>query len=459
MNRRSKFGFKKRWNKYIIVLILFLGMGFGYAYLNSNLNISGTSQISGNRWDIHWENPVVSEGSVTNTLPSLDTNRTIASYNVTLSNPGDFYEFTIDAVNAGTINAKISVISLNIINNQTTIDTLPNYLNYSVTYANGGDINEGDTLNANTTKKYKVRVEFKRDISVSDLPSNSETFTFSTSITYVQGNSTPAGECTFDGEMIKGAEYVNGIYKYHYKQSAGDISWYSFNGWNDIPDDGWGVVLAEADPYNIGVSSIKNISEAPCKYINGKPVVSYSNMFFMKDIESIDVSSWDTSEVKYFTGMFVPASPSDNVSYAIRINGLNHMNLSNAVTTVNMFSNVQQPLSFDINELADWDVSKVTNMDFMFDCEVGFEFFEQNGYLHDKYGNDAFCIQENISYSALNSWDIHNVVTFEYIFDNAYDFYDPFTHYSHIRTVNYFNREFPSWSGGHWDEYGSFIRN
>ena len=120
---------KKRLN-YLLVIILLLLISVGYAILSTNLNIVGSSQISAPTWDIHWENVSVKSGSVSASTPTIDTNKTTVNYSVTLTIPGDYYEFTVDAVNAGTIDGMISVVSNKL--NGTEMTTLPNYLEYKL---------------------------------------------------------------------------------------------------------------------------------------------------------------------------------------------------------------------------------------------------------------------------------------------------------------------------------------
>ena len=177
----------KRKLNYMILIIMILVISIGYAILSSNLNIVGSSQIGAPTWDIHWENVVVKTGSVTASTPTIDTNRTTVNYTVTFTIPGDYYEFTVDAVNAGSIDGMVSVVSNKL--NGTEITTLPNYLEYKVTYDDGVDIAPNHLLSAGTSEKYKVHVGYKKDISVSDIPATPQTLNLSFSVTYVQSDS------------------------------------------------------------------------------------------------------------------------------------------------------------------------------------------------------------------------------------------------------------------------------
>ena len=187
MNSYNKYNKNKRKLNYMILIIMILVISIGYAILSTNLNIVGSSQISAPTWDIHWENVVVKAGSVTASTPTIDTPKTTVNYSVTLTIPGEYYEFTVDAVNAGTIDGMVSVVSNKL--NGTEITTLPNYLEYKVSYVDGVDIAPNQILAAGTSEKYKVHVGYKKDINVSDIPATPQTLNLSFSVTYVQSDS------------------------------------------------------------------------------------------------------------------------------------------------------------------------------------------------------------------------------------------------------------------------------
>ena len=195
---------KKKNKKVLLLLLLLLGVTIGFAALATTLKINGTTGINSNTWNVYWENKSVNVESVSQATPTLSaetgkTALTIATWNVTLNIPGDFYEFTINAVNAGTIDAMISeagVVTTYEANNQNTPSTLPEYISYSVTYEDGTAIDAYHLLakkNGNTPTKeaYKVRVEFTDDISPEQLnaiPEGGYSYTFTTQVQYVQAD-------------------------------------------------------------------------------------------------------------------------------------------------------------------------------------------------------------------------------------------------------------------------------
>ena len=191
-------------------------------------------------------------------------------------------------------------------------------------------------------------------------------------------------DCTFNGSMVQGAEYVNGQYTYRYMQEfAMDItesrirdtdmademvnsesrirdtdmsdgvmqqstgyrinrSGYKINRaegasgssnstvtitingtrWNDITDAGWGVVLTDKD-------STDPVTSKVCTTINNKPVISMSFMFATSKASTIDFSSFDTKRVKNMAYMF--GYTSTNVL------NLNKFDISNVNDMTGMF--------------------------------------------------------------------------------------------------------------------------
>ena len=171
---------KKRLTILLIVCLLFIGIV--YAILIANLQINGTAKIGGNTWDIHFNNIQINENSVA--LSTSDSAATIdpennckVDFEVTLSLPGDFYEFTVDVVNSGTIDGMVQTY---------IIPNVPDYLDYTITYVDGMSLAENQLLSAGVTETYKVRLEFKNDLE--ELP-EAETLSTSFEVIYVQADS------------------------------------------------------------------------------------------------------------------------------------------------------------------------------------------------------------------------------------------------------------------------------
>lgn len=183
---------KKRRNHNILaaLIILLLGISIGYAALSTTLVINGESTIKKVVWNIHFANVRTEEGSVSiNTqngekaayIPNSDETR--VEYKVVLKQPGDFYEFTVDVVNDGTLDAKISSNPI-----LYGTDEYNKYVKYTTVWNDEPTTSPkaGDVINAGQSRKAKVRIEFNSNISVEDLPSEDKTLEFTYSMNFVQ---------------------------------------------------------------------------------------------------------------------------------------------------------------------------------------------------------------------------------------------------------------------------------
>lgn len=175
------------------VFFVFASVTVGYAALSTTLSITGKGTLSKNSWDIHFENLVIVDNgaSAVTTAPTIDSTKTKVSFNITLSKPGDSYEFTVDAVNKGTIDAMLSGFSA------TSLTTnQQKYLTYTVTYGDGATISTKDYLKKGTSETIRVRVRFRDDLTATDLPSSAETLNLIATLTYVQADSTAKARST-----------------------------------------------------------------------------------------------------------------------------------------------------------------------------------------------------------------------------------------------------------------------
>ena len=185
----------KKKRKILLLIILLLGITVGYAVLTTTLRINGLSHVAKATWNIHWDN-VTNEAGVEATVPAHikeNTKQRVVEYEVFLPTPGDYYEFTVDAINEGTLDGKITSIVSTV--NGDDISELPEYIKYSVTYLDGTEVKIGDLLkkqkNNNPTRKtYKIRVEYDRDkitpAILNAMDDEGETYVFTYEVQYTQ---------------------------------------------------------------------------------------------------------------------------------------------------------------------------------------------------------------------------------------------------------------------------------
>ena len=176
----------------LLLGILVLGLTLGYAYLNTTLKIDGTVNVSSASWNVYWNNIQLGTNNVTTvtTPATISTNKTEVAFNVNFSMPGDTYEFTVDAVNDGSIDAMIDTVTTGVYAaNGVTQKEMPDYLDFTVSYHDDVEIEHNHIFAAGSRETYKVRVHYKEDITASQLPSTNDNYMFKFGVNYIQKSS------------------------------------------------------------------------------------------------------------------------------------------------------------------------------------------------------------------------------------------------------------------------------
>lgn len=184
--------------------------------------------------------------------------------------------------------------------------------------------------------------------------------------------------CKYSGELVPGAEFTKGQYTYRYSQQG------DYSGWKYINDEGWGVKLTN-------LASTDEVNTKICTSINDKPIVSTSYMFANSMAEKIDLSSFDSSQVKNMQYMF----------YDSKVKDLNIENLdTNMVSDMNhIFANTQNLKSFDGSKL---ETPNLVNMNSMFYNSTNLEKINLNNLGSDKLFDMNSIFDCNYSLKELN---------------------------------------------------------
>ncbi len=191
---------KKSKKAVFIVIALMLLISIGYAAITTNLTIGGNATVKKQSFSVYFNNVQVNQSSVSGakvtTAPSTSgTSTTTINWAVTLDTPGEFYEFNVDIVNGGTMDAMVNTATNNIVSTLTQAQQA--YLDYTVTYVNGAAIERYDKLAVGETKTITVRLEFKQDVNPEDLPTEGATgISLSYSTEYVPADSNAVEKVT-----------------------------------------------------------------------------------------------------------------------------------------------------------------------------------------------------------------------------------------------------------------------
>ena len=193
---------KKRNTQTIIIAVLavaVLFMSVGFATFAQTLNIQGNVQVEPTRWSVHWDTSSyqkasgsvdILDGSLTaNSTPTL-TN-TDVTFGAKLSKPGDYAEFTINAINDGDFDAQLTAITLTSLTTEQS-----KYLEYTVTYA-GTDYTASATglsidlpaTSGSNTVTVKVNVKYITPANATELPTTTQNISLTASFDYTQKTS------------------------------------------------------------------------------------------------------------------------------------------------------------------------------------------------------------------------------------------------------------------------------
>ena len=153
-------------------------------------------------------------------------------------------------------------------------------------------IKKNIAIESGVTHKYVITITFKETSADQNYNQNKK-FSGVLGVNEYKVNTPKAIYCTFDGELTQGAEYVNGQYTYRYMQEYKGNS----NDWSNITKDGWGVTLTDK-------TSTDPVTSEICTYINEKPIISASYMYYNSQASTIDLSSFNTSNVNSFSRTF-----------------------------------------------------------------------------------------------------------------------------------------------------------
>ena len=218
--------------------------------------------------------------------------------------------------------------------------------------------------------------------------------------------------CTFDGDMVQGAEFVYGDFIYRYKQEYYEDKTDWNLKWRNINEDGWGVIYK--DVHNTEITG--ELTPKMCSSINGKPIVSMSYTFYyLARISKFDASYINTSNVVnmsnsfYYLGGNIVPEDEDNNDKKVELIGLENWNVSKVKNMHNLFYGVGRFAGeIVIDDISKWDTSSVEDMSglFLLVAQGWNSFATQDGETDTKF-----------DISGIENWDVSNVKDMSYMFE------------------------------------------
>ena len=156
----------------VVLAVTVLVMSVGYALYAQQLTVNGTATFTKAKWDVHFDTTTFTESS-TIKATTKNVGNTAISYDVTLPSPGSIYSFSVNAKNFGTIDAKMTKITLS---GLTAAQS--KYIEYTVKYNNVTYAATTDGLSiplaADASQALEVTVKYVLPDNPADLPTDAD---------------------------------------------------------------------------------------------------------------------------------------------------------------------------------------------------------------------------------------------------------------------------------------------
>ena len=321
--------------QYIGVISIVLAVCILLTYSFSHFKINIESKKAAEMYIGELKYAITIDGKSTNTL-TIPAGETIVDINLTNQNEIKTYYKLLYSNNNN-----ISISYYNQTKN--TSDEITSYKSPGDSIENKSSNNIKLKIINNSTSSQSISFKVSGGYSTNTLQDVEVPNTY-TEITTLETPSTNTYFCKTNDTLTQGTEFVKGQYTYRYKQ---EVQYSSGLNWFNISNDGWGVQLTNRE-------STDPVTSKLCTYINNKPVVSMSHMFYYSKATSIDLSSFDTSNVTNMSDMF-------RNSAATTLD-VSNFDTSNVTDMGYMFVH-SQTTTLDVSN---FDTSNVTDMHGMF---------------------------------------------------------------------------------------------
>ena len=321
---------------YLVIIAVLIGISILLSVTFSSYIVTSNNHKAAEMYIGELKYSIEIDGSSTNTL-TVPTGETIIDIKVNNLNPVDTYYKLLYLKNTN-----ITVKYYESTKDTKDVVTTYNKPCGSITSSNSNTIKL--LITNSSTSSQNIAFIMKGGYITNTLEDIITPSTYS-EITLVETPSTNTYFCKTNDTLTQGLKYINGQYTYAYKQKGAYTS--SGLAWNNISNNGWGVQLTAK-------TSTDSITSKLCTYINNKPITSVAYMFSNSQTTTLDLSTFDTSNVTDMTSMFYRSQT--------ELLNLSSLDTSNVTSMSGMFSD-SQATTLDVSG---FNTSKVTNMSDMF---------------------------------------------------------------------------------------------
>ena len=372
--------------KYMIFIAILTGISIVLGISYSNFIVTSGKHKAAEMYIGTLKYSMTIDGTTTNTL-SVPAGETIIDVTITNENPIDTYYKLIYQNNS---NVSIKYYE----STKDTNDKVTNYSSPNSKITSSGKNTIKLKIVNNSTSSQNIIFKIVGGFATNTL---NDVIVPSGYTIIGKDTSTNTYFCTTTDTLTQGLKYVNGQYTYVYKQQQ------QFNEtfeWKNITTDGWGAELIDSETTEAVTSKI-------CSYINNKPLVSTSFMFFGASAEVIDLSTLNTNNVINMEWMF-----GESQTTTLDVSTFD----TSKVTDMNwMFSGAH---STTLN-LSNFDTSKVTNMSGMFSGSQATT-LDLSSFDTSKVIDMSGMFFDNQSTTLdVNAFDTHNVTNMNQMFSGS----------------------------------------
>lgn len=181
MNKQNRF-------QTILLLVLVAAvvcMSIGFAAYSRVLNINGAVKVSSSKWSVHFDPTTFQEAAGSVEATSVNAGDTVISFSAPLAKIGDKYEFDVNVINDGTLDAKLKSITLSGLSEEQA-----KYISYVVTYDgtnySATTENMNNIIAAQGTKTVHVLVTYIQPANSEDLPQSDVNLNLTAAFNYEQ---------------------------------------------------------------------------------------------------------------------------------------------------------------------------------------------------------------------------------------------------------------------------------
>ena len=326
--------------KYFAVISVLIGISILLSVTFSSYIVTSNNHKAAEMYIGELKYSIEIDGSSNNTL-TVPTGETIIDVKVNNLNPVDTYYKLLYLKNTN-----ITVKYYESTKDTNDVVTTYNKPNDSITSSNLNTIKL--LITNNSTSSQNIALTMRGGYITNTIQDITTPSTYS-EITLVETPSTNTYFCKTNDTLTQGLKYVNGQYTYSYREHGNyastdsDLHWHNY----DFLNNGWGVQLTDK-------TSTDSITSKLCTYINNKPITSVAYMFSNSQATTLDLSTFDTSNVTDMTSMFYRSQT--------ELLNLSSLDTSNVTSMSGMFSD-SQTTTLDVSG---FNTSKVTNMSDMF---------------------------------------------------------------------------------------------